>query len=415
MSKVDLKAMGFQEIHISFDASESLPEQTLRYLFMRITRDWNIHFKVNKEVHVSVAKNVLNFVIIDELERYQYYTSPEMINMESSRRTILIMYATEKNINMINSLSMLDLIITQPFVTPLIRTKLEKKIRSKEKRLVDYRDQYRAKDSIDMEMFEPAIQILREVYERSPNQMTTFAYLSEAYQGQENFEESFSILQEGLSKQPNNYYLLKRMYFLLVSGKSYANSVNVLNKLFNNFLVDGDILRTAVSNAIAIGQYTDIENVLEYIYSQEDEYKEVHKRVVEVSLFIFVKHLIITNQPKLVSYFLGQLMKEADNKDILYRIVDTSLDNDNNALNVIIDTFNEDDKTKTHALYALTLSNIEGNSKAQIINRSKELIDLENVKQPRLFEVLLEALDDVGNKNEYDKYKKEFKTIRYEE
>jgi tetratricopeptide (TPR) repeat protein len=401
-------------IDVTFEGSEKIPVKMLRYLFLQLTAEWKVGCNIypeDEQHELRFDGKTFNIVITDNMEVYQNYTSFEWLFDENCQHLLVIFCTDGVGFAGESSVPFADMVILNSLLMDK-RDEILDKIASRPKRAQLFREMLIAQDAIDQGVYDAAVEILDNVLKVKPNMTWALVLLSDACEKSGQFDKAMDIIMRALDKSPDNYQLLKRSYLMFVNNNLYDVGFEILQKLLNSFAVDDEILKAAVSSAIASNNQIDITKVIDYYFEQDLEYQKLHKKQMMTTLYVFIKHLIINDRHHMIKQYTRQLAKESEDKDVLIRLVDISYENKLHGIDQLLSVFEETRGCDVVALYSHLLKNLKDMTRAQAIHRAKELIDLEGLESPNLYQILLDRLRATGNDKEFDEYLEKYKKCK---
>jgi len=401
----------YKTIHINFDCEKTLPLTNIKSMFAMIARDINISCKINSEYSIDINENILNIVFINQKEKYQEYINYSTITVGLPQNVFYIMIVSDDNEQEVSYLNKVDFSITAPYVSKVIKDKFLDAMVTKSKRILNYQDQIMVEHLIDEGRSSDAGEIIKRILKRGVEDSVTTCLQARVNEGLGQHDLAFKLLHQAIEKEETNYYILKEMFVLLNRTEMYDRAMEILIRMMNQFQIEEELLRITVGNSIKNGSHDDIHFILDYALKQSPGYVRSIGRFIEVTLFIYMKHTIQTNNLMHTSTYFRSFLKHVKSDASMTKITDVILEKDNKSARYALDCLKESDDYFKYFNAVDLLMNTDKFSQAQIIHRAKELIDFENIKMNLIFKLLIKALEDVGGTQELNKYKNKYKSF----
>lgn len=408
MSDFKIILKGYRAVHINFDIPENVSIKAIKNVFAMITRDFNLSCKINRDVSISKDEKNLNILVISEKEKYESYLGYEAISEGLPSNLIIVMIVNETNMHEVTYLPRVDFSVAVPCIAKIVKEDLLNALKTKKARIKNYESQIMAEHFIKEKNFDKANKELKSIIKRGNKDTTTICLFAQVLEGLGKFDEAFKTLHESMDEHSPNYYILSEMYDLLIRSQMHEQQLAVLTELLNNFQVEVDILRKAVGSSIKNESYHEIQTILNYIIKQDQIYRTNMQHFLEVTFYIYIKHLVIKNEAKKAGIYIKKMIKHIKESSSYIKIAELSASAQNKAAAIIREYLKESKEHYKYYNIIMLLSESEKMTQSQIINRCKELIDYEDIKHDSIFKLFFDTLDYIGNIEDLKKYKEKY-------
>lgn len=360
-----------------------------------------------EDTEIQVEKDILNIYFtddenqLDRLHKEGFFQTPE------SEFTLVVFLQNELLEGNELNLFFCDLVVSGPLTiasfTPLI-----KKIKNKKSKIGYLREIIKAKSYKQQGLMEVHIDLLTALIDLKPKVVTAYCYLVDAYINLSRYPDAYVCVEKALHIWPTSYFLLDRLFRILSVTEFEDEARSIFEKLKTLRRLKSETVKFITVNSLSKNDFELTEDVISYYKKLERVHQEKLAKVVEASLYIYIKFLVQQERTKMISYKLKDFFRLTNDNKKISQLLDFVAQNHQPGIDHFYNNFPSNLTGTLPHMYCEFIINKDNLYQAQVMNRCKELID-DDFETDFLYKNLLESLEKINNKSEYEIYFNKYK------
>lgn len=294
-----------------------------------------------------------------------------------------------------------DNYICQPFNTETLQSSVMKAFKQKVTQTAYDREVCKIKSLIYTKEFDEAKQRAEKSLTMNKNQAWSYFLLGNIEEVQSNFQAAIDQYRKALDSDTSHYQTLSGLMRCYQSLKMYADAYDAATLLLDQYPLSINSIPDLIRISLANQKFEDLEKI-SAVLVQIPDLSPTIKLQISAGLALCGKHLLKNQNRELGVKSLKKALETCDfNPNIVLSVGQTYVDSAlyKEAMNVLNQY---DDKLGAMASFKVLELEVfyrTGEKKGHIISLGNQLLK-KNIKQPKVYEIMLEASRELNRRPE---------------